>query len=102
MTSTDGHVDELLSGYIDGELTQQDSQRVALHCETCAECQAELAALSALRERVAAAPLAPPQYPPHPQSQIVRQHRRRLCQYRPAYPELPWTEFQGKMRRSDG
>ena len=26
------HVGELLSGYIDGELTQQERQRVEVHC----------------------------------------------------------------------
>ena len=35
----DQHVGELLSGYIDGELTQQDRQRVDVHCEACAECR---------------------------------------------------------------
>lgn len=34
----DQHVGELLSGYIDGELTQQERQRVDIHCESCAEC----------------------------------------------------------------
>ena len=35
----DQHVGELLSGYIDGELTQQERQRVDVHCESCAECR---------------------------------------------------------------
>lgn len=34
----DEHVGELLSGYIDGELTQQDRQRVEIHCESCMQC----------------------------------------------------------------
>ena len=29
---------ELLSGYVDGELTQQESQRVRLHLELCNDC----------------------------------------------------------------
>jgi len=34
------HFDEqLISGYIDGELTQQDQQRVRLHLESCAQCR---------------------------------------------------------------
>jgi hypothetical protein len=49
---TDPHVDELLSGYIDGELTQQDRQRVRLHCESCDECRRQLADLESLREAV--------------------------------------------------
>src|SRR5210317_754518 len=35
----DQHVGEFLSGYIDGELTQQERQRVDIHCESCAECR---------------------------------------------------------------
>ncbi len=46
------HIGELLSGYIDGELTQQDRQRVQLHCQSCSKCQAGLEELSVLRERV--------------------------------------------------
>ena len=59
MTQSTDHVGELLSGYLDGELTQQQSQLVRLHCETCGECSAELDELTALRERVGAAALAP-------------------------------------------
>lgn len=47
-----GHLGELLSGFIDDELTQQDRQRVRLHVESCTECAAELAGLAALREKV--------------------------------------------------
>ncbi len=49
---TDQHVGELLSGYIDGELTQQERQRVTLHCEGCGECRKNLSELRALRERI--------------------------------------------------
>lgn len=35
----DQHVGELLSGYIDGELTQQERQRVDVHCNACDECR---------------------------------------------------------------
>lgn len=52
------HVDELLSGYLDGELTQQDRQRVELHCESCSECAAALQELARVRERVAGARLS--------------------------------------------
>ena len=54
----DEHVGEMLSGYIDGELTQQARQRVRLHCESCATCRQELATLEAMRERVAKATLS--------------------------------------------
>lgn len=48
----DNHVDVMLSGYIDGELTQQDRQRVEVHCADCPECAGTLAELKDLRERV--------------------------------------------------
>jgi hypothetical protein len=50
--SIDDHVGELLSGYIDGELTQQERQRVEVHCDGCAECSNNLDELRALRDKV--------------------------------------------------
>jgi hypothetical protein len=50
--SIDDHVGEMLSGYIDGELTQQQRQRVEVHCDGCEECNSDLRELRALRERV--------------------------------------------------
>lgn len=41
---------ELLSGYLDGALTQGDEQRVRLHLEDCSECRAEVDELTRLRE----------------------------------------------------
>ena len=52
------HVEELLSGFIDGELTQQERQRVRLHCESCSECESNLAELRAMRKKVGAAQLS--------------------------------------------
>ena len=52
-TTTPGqHVDELLSGYLDRELTQQQRQQVDIHCEGCEQCRQELADLQELRERI--------------------------------------------------
>ena len=51
-TNIHEHVDELLSGYIDGELTQQDQQRVRLHCESCDDCRRGLEELRTLREKM--------------------------------------------------
>lgn len=48
----DDHVGKLLSGYIDGELTQQERQRVEIHCGNCSDCDSDLADLRALREQV--------------------------------------------------
>ena len=38
----DEHVVEQLSGYVDGELTQQQRQRVDVHCAACVECAQDL------------------------------------------------------------
>ena len=51
----DEHVGELLSGYIDGELTQQQRQEVEVHCADCGACAKELDQLSALRADIGAA-----------------------------------------------
>ncbi len=45
-------IDELLSGYLDGELTQQEHQRVRVLCETNAEYREKLEELRVLREQV--------------------------------------------------
>lgn len=46
------NVDELLSGYLDDELTQKDRQRVDRHVEGCARCTARLRELDTLRVSV--------------------------------------------------
>ena len=56
--SVDQHLGELLSGFVDGELTQQERQRVTLHCDECDECRENLANLRALRERIGKAHLS--------------------------------------------
>jgi anti-sigma factor RsiW len=40
----------LISGYLDGELTQEESQRVRLHLEECATCRATSDDLARIRE----------------------------------------------------
>lgn len=51
MTDAQHQFDQaMLSGYLDGELTQSDKQRVRLHLEDCAECTNEIDALRKLRE----------------------------------------------------
>ena len=54
----DQHVGELLSGFVDGELTQQERQRIKLHCEQCDECRQNLAEFRALRDRIGKARLS--------------------------------------------
>jgi len=56
---TDDHVGALLSGYIDGELTQQQAQRVRVHCESCPDCAEQLEQLEALRREVGKTRLSP-------------------------------------------
>ena len=58
-TTTENHVGELLSGYIDGELTQQQAQRVRVHCESCRACADELEQLEELRREVGSSRLSP-------------------------------------------
>jgi hypothetical protein len=57
--ATGEHVGALLSGYIDGELTQQQAQRVRLHCDSCAECAEQLEQLETLRREVGNTRLSP-------------------------------------------
>jgi hypothetical protein len=54
----DHHVGEYLSGYIDGELTQQQRQRLEIHCDHCPACTGELADLAKLRADVGASSLS--------------------------------------------
>lgn len=52
------HVVERLSGYVDGELTQQQRQRVDVHCASCAACAKDLRELQELRESIGKARLS--------------------------------------------
>jgi hypothetical protein len=55
---TDAHVGERLSGYVDGELTQQERQQVEIHCAQCPQCSSELAQLQSVRESIGKARLS--------------------------------------------
>jgi anti-sigma factor RsiW len=51
MTGEGHEFDEaLISGYLDGELTQQDAQRVRLHLEDCADCRRIAGDLRTMKE----------------------------------------------------
>lgn len=52
------HVAELLSGYVDGELTQQQRQRIDVHCASCTDCANDLRELQELRESLVNARLS--------------------------------------------
>jgi anti-sigma factor RsiW len=45
-------IQEKLSAHLDGELTQQESQRVSVHLQQCERCRAECADLSRLRRDI--------------------------------------------------
>jgi anti-sigma factor RsiW len=53
------HIGELLSGYVDGELTQQQRQIVEVHCRECAQCEEQLRSLKSIRSRVGNSKLSP-------------------------------------------
>jgi len=50
----------LLSGFVDGELTQADEQRVRLHLEDCTRCRGLVDELQALREAAMASRFSEP------------------------------------------
>lgn len=62
MSLSDRHMEiqNLLSAYLDGELTQADSQRVRLHVEDCGECQTTLEEMAALQHLTAEIKFAEP------------------------------------------
>src|SRR5688572_1670030 len=45
-------IGELLSGYVDRELTQQQAQRVQIHLDSCAECRRLQADLRNMKEQL--------------------------------------------------
>ena len=63
-------IEGMLSGYLDGELTQQDRQRVEVHVGTCADCAKTLAELERLRQGIG--DLAPPEPTDEQWSRMMR------------------------------
>lgn len=45
-------INEMISGYVDNELTQQESQLVALHIENCKTCQATVEEINQLKTAI--------------------------------------------------
>jgi RsiW-degrading membrane proteinase PrsW (M82 family) len=45
-------INEMISGYVDNELTQQESQYVALHIENCEKCTATLVEINQLKTAI--------------------------------------------------
>ncbi len=46
------HIEAKLSGYLDGELTQQESQTIYLHLKSCERCQQLYQDLAAMKQSV--------------------------------------------------
>jgi predicted anti-sigma-YlaC factor YlaD len=57
-TASTQHVGALISGYLDGELTQQERQRVDVHLGDCVDCSGQMAELADLRKRLSGARLS--------------------------------------------
>ncbi len=45
-------IEEMLTGYLDGELTQQDRQRVEVHVDGCANCRETMIELGEIRKGI--------------------------------------------------
>jgi len=52
------HIEVLISGYLDGELTQQESQKVAVHLAQCKVCQSSYQELKKLQTAIGKTPYA--------------------------------------------
>lgn len=69
----------LVSGHLDGELTQQDEQMVRLHLEDCAECRSLADDMKRLRKATMTTEFNVPedtQWDEHPRSRISAWFRR--------------------------
>lgn len=52
--------DMMLSGYVDGELTQADEQRIRLHLEQCPPCRGLVSELQQIRQAAMSTPFPAP------------------------------------------
>lgn len=52
--------ERMLSGYVDGELTQADEQRIRLHVERCAPCRGLVFELQQIRQAAMSTPFPAP------------------------------------------
>lgn len=71
--------ESLLSGFVDCELTQADTQRVELHLETCGRCRLLVQDLKAVRQAARTTPFQAPdddQWNEQPRSNTSRWLRR--------------------------
>lgn len=71
-------INSLLSGYVDGELTQQDSQRVSLHANECPKCSQAIEGLIQLKSLVKGADMKTPEH--EKIDEIMREPQAQLMQ----------------------
>lgn len=73
------HADELISAYLDGELTGNERQSLMSHLGECGRCSRELNELQAVRAAVRALPIVdmPAGLVPEADAEIIPLHRNR-------------------------
>ncbi len=73
------HADELISVYLDGELTADERRDLMLHLGECGRCSRELNEMQAIRAAVRALPIVdmPDGLVPEADAEIVPLHRNR-------------------------
>ena len=70
-----GFDEALLSGYLDGMLTQQDTQRIRLHLESCTSCRRVVDEMKSIREVTMTSTFSTPpddQWDERPRSSVSR------------------------------
>lgn len=73
------HAGELISAYLDGELSRSEIDQLFGHVSSCGRCAAELQAVQTVRSAVRSLPLLelPPGLIPEADAQVVPLHRNR-------------------------
>jgi len=77
MNDARGHLGEMLSAYLDGELTRAEHLDVHQHLDECEQCRQELADLDSARTSVRSLPLLDPPFPLDVPSVVPLAKRRR-------------------------
>ena len=73
------HPSELISAYLDGELSADEHSKLSQHLGTCGECAAELEEVQVVRAAVRALPVVelPPGIIPEADDVVVPMHKNR-------------------------
>jgi anti-sigma factor RsiW len=78
------HPGDLLSAYLDGEVTRTEAEAVAAHLAACAPCRDEIDDLAAARTALRALPLVDPPPGLLPDAPVIRFRKRRWVWAAPA------------------